>query len=99
MIDAHQVDQLEQMAEAFDPPLIARGGHGIPLVQRVAPQLTGGAEIVRWYAGRNERKPALVELEQVLVRPHVGAVVRAEDGDVADDGDTPPAGRASMGQP
>ena len=61
--------------------------------------MTGGAEIVRRYAGRDERRPALVELEQVLVGPHVGAVVRDEDGDVADDGDPALAGLGSKRAP
>src|SRR6266849_4172242 len=75
------------MTEPFYPPVKARGGHGSPLVQRVAPQLTGGAEIVRRHAGHDDREPMLVELEQVLVGPHVGAIVRDKDRNVANDGD------------
>ena len=88
MVDPDQVDQFEQMSEARDPPAVAVAGHGFPVVQRIAPELTRGAEIVRRYTGHHDRLTSLVEFEQVLVRPHVRTVVGHEDRNVAHDGDS-----------
>src|SRR5205823_5862840 len=85
VIDAHQVHQFQQMAEAGDPPRVAFGGHRLPVVQRVAPQLAAGAEVVRWYAGNDDWLASCVEFEQVLVGPYICAVVGDEDRDVAHD--------------
>ena len=56
-----------------------------PVVERVAPELAGGAEVVGRHAGDGQRPAVVVELEQLLVGPDVGAVEGDEDRHVADD--------------
>ena len=77
----------ERRLAARDPPAIAVGRQRGPSVERVAPELAGGAEVVGRHAGDDGRRAALVELEQLRVGPDVGAVVGDEDRDVADDAD------------
>ena len=57
----------------------------VPAVQRVAPALAGGAEVVGRHAGHHGRPAVRVELEQLGPRPDVGALVGDEDRHVADD--------------
>src|SRR5437588_10568792 len=87
VIEAQDVDQAERRAQTVDPPGVAGGGEDVPTVERVAPQLAGGAEVV----GRHpchERRPAVRrQVEQLAMRPAVGAVLRREDGRIADDAD------------
>src|SRR5262249_14804847 len=78
MIDAHQIDLLEQPAESRDPPRMPGVGHRLPVVEGVAPQLTGRAEVVGWYASHDPRLTVFVEFEETLVRPDVGAIVSDE---------------------
>ena len=87
MIDAHPIDQVEQRAEALDPPGVAGPLERVPAVVRIAPQLAGRAEVVRRHAGDDGRTAVCVEAEQLAAGPDVGAVVGDEDGEVAHDGD------------
>src|SRR6185503_6555923 len=84
VVDAYAVGELQAAAQAVDPPRVTVGRHALPAVERVAPALAGGAEVVRRHAGDVERPAALVEVEQLLMRPHVGAVVRDVDRQVAE---------------
>jgi len=67
MVDAHQVDRLEQLTEALDPPAVALHPRRGPVVDRIAPELPGVAEVV----GRDATDEAV--LEELGVRDVVGA--------------------------
>ena len=84
MVDAHFVYKLVYRAEPLYPPAIAVGSHGLVIVQRVAPQLAVGAEIVGRHAGDGRRIAAFVQLEQLLMSPAVGAVVSDKHGHVTE---------------
>ncbi len=84
VVDADEIHQLEDAAQPAQPPAEAVGGMGLPAVQRVAPALAGGAEVVGRHAGDGDRPAVAVELEQGLVRPDVGAVATDEDRRVAE---------------
>jgi len=79
VIDARQVDTGEGAAEALDPPAVAVGAHRRPVVDRVAPQLTGLRERVGRHAGDDG------VLEELRVGAMVGAVVGDVDRHVAED--------------
>ncbi len=87
VIKANHVVERERAADARDPPVKAALFEQAPLVERIAPALAGGGEVV----GRNSRDACgsalLVELKDFGVSPDVGGVVADEDGDVAEDFD------------
>ena len=86
VIDAHQVVE-RQACRTGDPPASSRRFHAVPVVQRVAPQLPGGGEVVGRHA-RDDRRLRRRRREELLrVGPHLDAVVGHEDRHVADDGD------------
>ena len=87
VVDPDHVDLLQQGAQTVDPPGVAFGRVHVPAVERIAPELARGAEVVRRHPRHARRPAALVEEEQVRPRPDVGAVVRDEDRDVADQSD------------
>ena len=87
MVDADDVVQLAGAVDAADPPAEAVLPHAVPVVQRVAPQLSVGAEIVWRYAGHGLGDQRLVQLEELRLRPHVGGIHGHIDGQVADDAD------------
>src|SRR4029079_6256745 len=73
--------------QAVAPPGIAGGGVARPVVERIAPALSGRAEIVRRYSGDDRRVTRGVELEEVAMRPDVRRVVRHVDRHVAENRD------------
>ena len=85
MVDAHGVEQLEARAEAVHPPAVAVRLHRLPVVERVAPLLAEFAEIIRRHARHVFRLAVLRKVEEVAVRPDVGAVARDVHRQVADD--------------
>src|SRR2546428_458217 len=85
VVEADEVHEPERGAEALDPPRVAGPVHLLPAVERVAPELAGGAEVIGRHAGHERRRPVGLELEQLGVRPHVRAVAGHEDRDVAHD--------------
>ena len=99
VVEAHDVDLREDAAHAAHPPRVPVAGHALPVVERVAPELAGGAEVVGRHAGHCRGAAVAVELEEVLVGPHVGAVERHVDGRVADDGDAAPSALGAEGVP
>ena len=75
MIDAHDVDKREELAEPRDPPGVALVLHRLPVVLRVAPELTRRAEVVGRYASDRLGRAVDVEVEERLMRPDIGAVL------------------------
>ena len=84
MIDAHEIETRELRAHARQPPAEAAALHRVPVVQRVAPELTLGVEVVRRHAGDREGLAARVEREQPPVPPDLDAVAIDVERQVAE---------------
>ena len=87
VVHAHLVEELEVALEAALPPREAARLHAVPAVERVAPELAGGAEVVRRHARHGVRAALRVEVEEVGLGPHLGAVGGDVDREVAEKGD------------
>ena len=85
MVDADDVEQARGRRDAALPPVEAVVAHPVPVVKRVAPELTVGGEAVGRAACHTRRHTVAVELEQVGIRPDVARIVGNVDGQVADD--------------
>jgi len=72
---------------ALLPPGVTVLRHGVPAVQRIAPALTGRAEVIGRHACDHGRFAALVEQVLAGMGPDVGRVVRDKNGRVARDQD------------
>ena len=84
VVQPYQVHLRQRRAKTRHPPVVARLLEHLPVVERVAPQLPGLAEVI-WRHARHGHRPALlVEQEDFRVRPHVGRVARHEDRYIAD---------------
>ena len=83
--DADDVEQPRGCCDALLPPGVIRLAHTLPVIERVAPQLAVGREIVGRAACHAGWKPGLVQLEQGRVRPHVAGVIGYIDRQIADD--------------
>ncbi len=90
VVDAQHVEQPELKTDAPQPPAVAILFHHLPVKQGIAPQLAIGRERVRRTARHLHRRQLLVQLELLGDGPHVGAVQRHIDGQVADDGNALP---------
>ncbi len=88
VVEAQLVVEDEAVPQALDPPGVSGLAHPIPAVEGIPPELPGRAEVVGGNAGDACRCAVRVEVEEVLVRPHVGRVERGVDGNVAQDRDT-----------
>ena len=87
MVDTDGIVELARGAETPDPPAVAVVSHTVPVIERVAPELTVGGEVIGRDARDLRRAALIVELEVLALRPHVGAVERDIDRHVADDPD------------
>ena len=85
VVDANDVEQPRGRCDALLPPGVIRLAHMLPVIERVAPQLAVGREIVGRAACYAGRQPGLVQLEQGRVRPHVAGVIGYIDRQIADD--------------
>ena len=81
VVDPRHVHELERALEALDPPAEAGRAHRLPVVDRIAPELSGGGEEVGRHAGDD------TALEELGLRDVVGAAVRDVDRQVADQPD------------
>ena len=99
MVDAHHVVQPELEGDAAHPPPVPVRRHPVPGEQGVPPPLAVGRKAVRRAAGHDGAAQRRVHLELLRVRPHVGAVLRGIDGQVADEGNAPLARQAFEASP
>src|SRR5262245_55482906 len=79
MIDAYDIDHAQGAAQALDPPIVAALGQHVPAIVRVAPELAGCTEVVRWHTGDDQRIALPVELEQIGMCPGISAIVGHKD--------------------
>ena len=87
MIDPHHIEEIEAAAHPRDPPAVARLFMIIPVIDRIAPELTGRREAVRRAARDLLRLALLIELEQLRMLREIHGIARYIDRDIADDGD------------
>jgi hypothetical protein len=83
VVQPHLVVERERAADARHPPVEAVLLQQRPLVERIAPALPGRGEIIRRNTRHPNRIPAVVELEDLRMRPHIRAVVADKDGHIA----------------
>ena len=87
MVDSNVVEQGQIPGEPSDPPLIAGFAVSVPTVDRVAPELAVGAEVIRWNAGHRQGAAGFVQLKKTRVSPHIRAVERHIDGQIPENAD------------
>ena len=63
MIQANHIDVRKQSAQTVDAPTIVSLPQCVPVVDRVAPELTLGTEIVRRHARHEARLSLIVQQE------------------------------------
>src|SRR5438093_10111328 len=85
MIEARPVHQLEHSADSINPPLVARFRQYAPAIERIPPQLSRRAEVIRRHARNRPRRTVRIEIKDFRICPYIGAVVRDKDGYIADD--------------
>src|SRR5579859_3225009 len=83
VVEANQVAGLCRPTEPLHPPVIAGGPNRIPVVERIAPTLSSGAEVIRWHAGNDLGLQIFVQAKQIAMRPDVGTLVIHKDGNVS----------------
>ena len=57
---------------------------GVPVVNRITPELPCRAEIIGRHAGHEARPVLLIQEKELRVGPHVTGIGRDEEGQVAD---------------
>ena len=92
VVDAEDVGVLQRLLDPAGPPLPALLLMGLPVVDRVAPELAVGAERIRRHSAGHFLVALGVQLEEPAVLPDVDRVPGDEDGDVADDAHAPVVG-------
>ena len=89
VVDAQDVVELEACTQALDPPGKAILSHACPVVDGVAPVLTGRGELVGRRSGNARGVARGVNAEELGRGPHLHGVARHVDGDVSNDKDAP----------
>ena len=85
MIESHKVKHSKGCAAAINPPTVTGRRRNIPAIERVAPKLTSGAEIIGRNARNGSGPPSFIQAKQLRMSPHVSAVVSDIDRNVAHD--------------
>ena len=83
VVDAQQVVDAQCVAHPAHPPRVASLFVVGPVVQRVAPQLTVGREVIRRAARHTGKAAVGIQLKQRAAHPCIHRVGRDIDGDVA----------------
>lgn len=87
VIQPNRVDVREQGAHPIDAPAKAGSPMGLPVVHRVAPKLSIGAEVVWRYAGYEKWVEVIIEQEQLGVGPNIARIPRNKKGQIANQAD------------
>ena len=83
----------------MNPPAVAVPGHGLPVVNGIAPELTVGGKGIRRTSSHYLRPAGLIQLEKLGVCPHVHRIQRHINGHVTDDADAFFIGITAQGFP
>src|SRR5262249_39296872 len=73
--------------------------HAFPVVKRIAPELSGAAEVIGRHACDDDGLTILVELKLLGVGPNVSGVLRDKDRQIANDADATLVGVSLQGKP
>src|SRR5262249_55853991 len=92
MIQTNHIHVRKQRTYAVDAPAKARLPQRVPVVDRVAPKLSLGAEGIGGHAGHELWPPLIVQQEQLWVRPNVARVRRNEKRQITNQADAFSAG-------
>src|SRR6202167_1354697 len=92
VIHANHIDVSQQSTQPIDAPAITSRTHGIPVVNRIAPQLTLRAEIIGRNSGDEARPMLLIEQEQFRVRPNITGIRGNKERQIADQAHAPGMG-------
>src|SRR5271154_2227226 len=84
MVDPHQINQLQGGAHTLDPPMETAGSHLIPGENWIAPELTGGTEVIRRNSGNHNRITVRVQFELIRMHPYISGIVCDENRNVSD---------------
>ena len=87
VVDTQDIHVAQGFCDTADPPCKFCFFMLFPVIERVAPQLAGFAEIIGGNTCDAQREAFAVQTEQLLVCPYVSTVIGYEDRCVADDGD------------
>ena len=85
MVDANHIIKLKAVFNPFDPPLITGLLVILPVIQRVAPELSCRGKCIRRASCHSGRFVILIKLEHLGRRPCIRTVKRHIDRDIADD--------------
>src|SRR3974390_2560464 len=99
MVQADRVDVSQQSAQAGDAPAVTGTTKVGPVINRVAPELTPGGEVVRRHTGDKPRPVVRVQQEQLRVGPHVARIRGNEKWQVGHLGPAPGPGVVPWGLP
>ena len=83
MVNSHRIKHLRHVPYAILPPFIAIFFHNIPVVKRIAPQLTILGKIVRRNAGNFCRFASVIQKKLRSVTPYITAIQRHIYGDIS----------------
>ena len=99
VVDAQHIIEEGGTLDAADPPAVAIRLHPVPVIERVAPELSVLGKGIGRNPGDLLRHMPVVQLEELRLAPDIRRVHRDIDGDVADQADALLAGIGLEGLP
>ena len=84
VVDTYAVELCKQVPEAFHPPVVPPQCQCVPVIERIAPQLSGIAEIIRRHTGHDCWFTASIQQENIPISPHIGRIISYEYRNVPD---------------
>ena len=99
MVNTNNIIQRRAGPKAVDPPAVAIRFHGVPAVQRVAPQLPIGRKSIGRAACHLNRLVIFIQQELLRSTPHIGRIPRYIDGNIPNDTNPALIGIALQGPP
>ena len=88
MVNTDIIDLIQLVAYTLDPPAITIIFHGIPVIERVSPELSGSTEIIWRNSGNFQRISFGIQFKQFFVCPYICTVRCGKDRNITDDGDS-----------
>jgi len=84
VVDAQDIKELKIVAYPFEPPLVPRILKGVPSIDRVSPELSCLAEVIRRNTCNKGGPLFSVQLKEVRMRPYIGTIVIDVDRNITD---------------
>ena len=88
MIDPYDIEQLSAVADPVHPELVSAFFHVLPVINRIAPTLSGSTEIIRRDSRNKHRSPICVQEKIIFSAPHVCRIQSHIKRNVPHDPDT-----------